>query len=141
MHDEVDKLHIWIVDRLDYWRSFAANTLEKAGFAVEAYSRYEELPGQDETMEREPDLVVLGCACSHNEERQLVEDLARRGCPVLILASVISCEDLRSLFLAGASDVSRRPDSPDLLVSLVRSDLASLVHQRRQPRFWREASL
>jgi DNA-binding response OmpR family regulator len=129
------------VDRLDYWRTFTADTLAQAGFTVESYGRYEELPGHGVAVERAPELVVLGCVRSQVEERQLVTELAHRGCPVLILSSVVSCDDARTLFLAGASDVVPRPGSPDLLLSLVRSDLASLADQRRQPRIWSEASL
>jgi DNA-binding NtrC family response regulator len=132
---------IWVVDRLDYWRAFAAEALRQAGFFVEAYSRYEELPSHNHTEKRHPDLVVLGCSHSRAEERQLVERLVQWGWPVLILSSTLSCEDFRSLFLAGASDVSQRPDSPDLLLSLVRSDLADLSRRLQQPRVWREASI
>jgi DNA-binding NtrC family response regulator len=133
-------LRIWVVDRLDHWRTFAAGTLERAGFTIEAYGRYEEVLGRREPV-REPDLVMLGCACAQAEERSLVAELARRGCPVVILSSTFSCDDLRSLFLAGASDVSRRPDTPDVLLSLVLSDLADLSRQRQKPRVWLEASL
>lgn len=139
MRNETEGSKIWVVDRLDCWRDFAAEALTKAGFAVERYDRYEELPGLDGG--KEPDLVVLGCARSQAAERQLVAELARQGCPVLIVSSSVSCDDLRALFLAGASDVSRRPDSPDLLVSLVRGDLDALARRRRQPRVWQEASL
>ena len=131
---------IWIVDRLDYWRSFAAETLERGGFAVETYAHYDELPCRSEGPAH-PDLVVLGCACSRADERLLVEAIVRRGWPVLILSSRLSCEDLRLLFLAGATDVFPRPDSPDLLLSLVRGDLVELALQQRRRRTWMEAAL
>jgi DNA-binding NtrC family response regulator len=141
LRTEIEATEIWVVDRLDYWRAFAAGTLEHAGFVVEAYGHYEELAGGGEKEQRHPDLVLLGCTRSRVEERRLIEELVRQGSPVLILSSSLSCDDFRSLFLAGAIDVSPRPNSPDLLLSLVRSDLADLIQKRQQPRAWFEASL
>jgi DNA-binding response OmpR family regulator len=140
MHTDITDSWLWVVDRLDYWRAFMANTLKQAGFCVEAY-RYEELPSDAGTEPHKPDLVVLGCARSRPEEQQIVQALVQREFSVLILSSTISQDDCRSLFLAGAADVSPRPHSPDILLSLVQSDLAGLAKQRRQSRAWRRATL
>jgi DNA-binding NtrC family response regulator len=131
---------IWVVDRLDHWRDLAVSTLEQAGFAVEAFGRYDELPSGND-VQQQPDLVVLGCARSYPEERQLVEELTHRGLAVLILGSCLSATDFRSFFLAGATDVSPRPNTPDYLLSLVQTGLIAITRLREQPQAWREATL
>jgi DNA-binding response OmpR family regulator len=107
--------------------------LEAAGFSVRSYRRYEEVLTENDEPKLGPDLVLLSCAASRDEEQNLLSLLVQRGCSVLILASFLSWADIRNLFRLGAADVIPRPTTEARLLSIVGIDLAIIARKRERP--------
>jgi DNA-binding NtrC family response regulator len=118
-----DMLRIWVVDRLDHLRDPLIRALNQRGFAVHSYNDYNELfiPTDPD----QPDLILLSCLRSKDEEIRLVRHLAQQGLQVLVLASSISLAEMRSSLLSGALDITERPSTRTALLSLVESTLSS----------------
>jgi DNA-binding NtrC family response regulator len=110
---------VWVVDRLDWWRTTVVAALRDAGFPVRAYDSYDAVLATLHSTSTGPDLVLLGCAGSHLEEAVLLRELVLRRWPVIVFASSLTLQDLREFFLAGASDVAERPQTANHLLSLV----------------------
>jgi DNA-binding NtrC family response regulator len=133
LNPESEAANIWVIDRQDHWRVLMVGVLEAAGFSVRSYRRYEELLTEsDEEPKPRPDLVLLSCAASQDEEQDLLSILVQRGCPVLILASFLSWTDVRELFRLGAADVVPRPATAARLLSVVGIDLTMITRKRKR---------
>ena len=122
------KREIWVVDHLDHWRTLAVEALRRAGLAIRDYREYSDLLAAP--YGSVPRLVLLGCVSSRAEELELVQELVRRGWPVIVLSSSLTLPDLRQLFHAGAADVIERPHAPAQLLSIVR---AGRIPASREP--------
>jgi DNA-binding response OmpR family regulator len=122
---------IWVIDRQDHLRTPIIQALHQEGFSVQPYKDYNELFRSSDPVQ--PDLVLLGCLRSQDEEKKLVEHLARQGRQVLILTSSTSLADMRSFFLSGALDVAERPHSRESLLSLVKAKLSSFFTHLSEP--------
>ncbi|HEU4874773.1 MAG TPA: hypothetical protein VFT44_16850 [Pyrinomonadaceae bacterium] len=123
------KLHkrILIVDRQEYWRGISAKALEEKGFEVKVLSTYDYSPETAYFNDKPPDLVVLGCASVKREEREFIQQVLADGPHLLVLSASLPWRDARSVFLAGADDVTDKPYDPDQLVSTVQEVLKSKV--------------
>ena len=111
--------HILIVDRQAYWRGLSSRVLEEKGFDVRVLSTYDYRPETAYFNHQPPDLVILGCASVKWEEREFVERVLADGPHLLVLSASLPWRDARSVFLAGADDVTDKPYDADQLVSAV----------------------
>lgn len=117
--------NILIVDRQEYWRGLSAKALEDKGFEVRVLSTYDYSPETAYFDHRPPDLVILGCASVKREERDFVERVLGDGPHLLVLCASLPWRDARSVFLAGADDVTDKPYDPAQLVTTVEEVLKS----------------
>ena len=120
-------LHILLVDRQEYWRGISAKALEEKGFQVRVLSSYYYSPETAYFDDNPPDLVILGCASVKREEREFIEQVLADGPHLLVLCASLPWRDARSVFLAGADDVTDKPYDPEQLISTVEHVLKSKV--------------
>lgn len=114
---------IWWFDRRDHWRRVYGQAIEAAGYAVWSWDRYT-YPPEGCSPREGPDLAVLSCAIVEEEERHLVQRAAVREDRILVLAVSLPRRVMRSLFLAGAFDVTTTPSDTRQLVALIARSLA-----------------
>jgi DNA-binding NtrC family response regulator len=114
---------ILVIDRQKYWRELWIHTLSKAGFVVQALDEYEYPPKIPSDRSRPSDLVILGCTIVGREELQLIERILDHKDRLLVSCTSLPWKTMRSLFLAGAEDVTDRTSEPDHLVALVETAL------------------
>ena len=110
---------VLVVDRQEYWRGLSAEALTGKGFAVKVLDRYEYSPDVAYFEGKPPDLVVLGCASIKREEREFIEAVLADGPRLLVFCASLPWPDARSVFLAGADDVTEKPYNPERVVSTV----------------------
>jgi DNA-binding response OmpR family regulator len=118
---------ILLVDRQEYWRGISAKALEDKGFQVRVLSSYDYSTETAYFDQEPPDLVILGCASVKREERDFIEQVLADGPHLLVLCASLPWRDARSVFLAGADDVTDKPYDPEQLVSTVEHVLRSKV--------------
>lgn len=118
---------ILIVDQQAYWRRISAKALEEKGFEVKVLSSYDYSPETAYFDHNPPDLVILGCASVKREEREFIQQVLADGPHLLVLCASLPWRDARSVFLAGADDVTDKPYDPEQLVSEVEYVLRSKV--------------
>lgn len=121
------KKTILIVDRQAYWRRISAKALEEKGFEVKVLSSYQYSPETAYFDHNPPDLVILGCASIQREEREFIQQVLADGPHLLVLCASLPWREARSVFLAGADDVTDKPYDPEQLVSEVEYVLRSKV--------------
>jgi DNA-binding response OmpR family regulator len=117
---------ILIVERQEYWGEFAANALVAAGFSVSILRNYDHCAFDHCVHQKTPDLVVLGCAGVEPDDQEMVEEVLRLRCPLLVFCTDPPWEVMHYLFRAGASDVVDKPYDPDRLINIVVQTLASV---------------
>ena len=118
---------ILIVDRESYWRSFSANSLEAAGFAVHTLDSYDYAAFLDYVRDEPPDLIVFGCGKVEPEDQEMIEHMLEQGCHLLVLCTSPEWALVQTLFRAGADDVADKPYDRGRLLDLIRQTLQSIV--------------
>ena len=114
---------IWLIDHRKYRRNFCRLALEKEGFAITESDQYL-YPPPGVRLDSKPALVVLGCTTVGPEERDLVGRIVKLHHSLLVLPTVVAPDVMRSLFRAGAQDVTEMPGAGDQLVQLVDGAIA-----------------
>jgi DNA-binding NtrC family response regulator len=107
-----------IIDRYPYWLTFAANTLQMAGYRVYTINSYEDiLPelSKGQTF----NLVILGCANVALAERLLITHLLTQHLHLIVLAKTLPSGMIRTLFLQGVDDVVEKTHDSTRLLSYV----------------------
>jgi len=138
MNTPSGRKRILLIDSQDLWRAPAAQALEAAGFCVSQANEFD-LNSESGAAERAPDVVILGCASVGCQERNWIQAVVAKGWPLQVLSASLPWEVMRSVFVAGASDVTERPYDPAQVVAIVSQTLMvladrdeySLVHRRR----------
>jgi DNA-binding response OmpR family regulator len=130
MTKDAGRKRILVIDRQKYWRGLWVRSLRKEGYVVRALGRYEYPPTILDDGSRPPDLVILGCTIVGTEELQLIERLLDRKQRLLVSCTSLQWKTMRSLFLAGAEDVTDRTSEPDHLVALVETALAHPISHK-----------
>lgn len=110
---------VLVVDRQEYWRGISAEALREKGFVVKVLSKYAYSPDTAYFDGEPPDMVVLGCASIKREERDFIQAVLADGPRLLVFCASLPWPDARSVFLAGADDVTEKPYNPDRVVSTV----------------------
>ncbi len=111
-------MKIVVIDLQSYWRDYSAETLRSAGHQIRTLQSYQE--ALQLSRERTSwDLILLGCAHVTQEEQRLVAHLIAQQQAVIVLATALSLQDLRSLFLQGARDVADKTYDPAELLTIV----------------------
>lgn len=120
MKDSDGKRKLLVIDRQDYWRALSEKTLSDVGFTVEVRDSYDwEFTGKGE-VSGHYDLVILGCAQIERDEQKLISRILESGLHLLILCTSLPWMMMRSLFLAGADDVTNKPYDPERLTGIVQ---------------------
>jgi len=118
-----------IIDHQAYWHTFAANTLQVAGYHVQTLESYEDVALELEKGQSF-NLVILGCADVALPERLLITQLLTQHLHLIVLANKLTSPMIRALFLQGVDDaVEKTHDSAHLL---------SYVDQAVERIAWRE---
>jgi DNA-binding response OmpR family regulator len=120
---------VLVVDRQEYWRGRSTEALKERGFIVKPLSTYDYSPETAYFDGEPPDLVVLGCASIKREERDFIHSVLADGPHLLVFCASLPWRDARSVFLAGADDVTDKPYDLDRLLNTVDD-----VFKRRVPR-------
>ena len=120
MKDSDRKRRVLVIDKQDYWRALSEKTLRGVGFDVESRDSYDWEPGE------KFDLVILGCAEIEREEKGLIGSILGSGEHLLVLCTSLPWMMMRSLFLAGADDVTKKPYDPERLTSIVQQVLENI---------------
>jgi DNA-binding response OmpR family regulator len=115
---------ILLIDPQDFWRVSAARALEAAGFSVCQASEYSPSSGQ---RKGPPDLVVLGCANVGAREQRWIQGIVTKHWPLLVLSASLPWEVMRSVFVAGADDVTEKPYDPEHLVTIIDETLKTIA--------------
>jgi DNA-binding response OmpR family regulator len=115
--------HILLVDYQTTWLERSARSLESCGFTVRSVDTYRYPPNEEADADGAPDLIVLGCASIGPDEQRFIKQVIDSGKPLVVLCSLLSPQVMRSLFLAGAQDVTRKPNNAAELVALVSQTL------------------
>lgn len=110
---------ILIVDRHEDWRNSSADALRRKGYSVLALDDYDYSAGTSYLDGEPPDLVILGCARIRREEQEFIAKVMADQRHLVVLCTSLPWDDMRSLFLAGASDVADKTPNPDHLVNIV----------------------
>jgi DNA-binding NtrC family response regulator len=118
---------ILIVDRQEYWRKLCADALAGKCYSVHTLSEYNYSPGSAYFDGLPPDLVIFGCARIGNEERGFIGKVLDDKRRLVVLSAVLTWMDMRSLFLAGALDVTDKPYDPAHIVSIVEEIFETVV--------------
>ena len=104
-----------IIDHQAYWHTFAANTLQVAGYQVQTLEAYEDVAPELENG-RSFNLVILGCSDVAMPERLLITQLLAQHMHLIVLANKLTSTMIRALFLQGVDDaVEKTHDSAHLL--------------------------
>ena len=104
-----------IIDHQAYWHTFAANTLQMAGYHVQTLESYEDVAPELEKGQSF-NLVILGCADVDRPERLLIMHLLTQHLHLIVLANKLTSAMIRALFLQGVDDaVEKTHDSAHLL--------------------------
>jgi DNA-binding response OmpR family regulator len=117
---------ILLIDRQELWRAPAARALEASGFTVFESADFESLSGQGDGLNI-ADLVVLGCASIGSQERSWIDAIVTRGWPLLVLSATLPWDVMRSVFLAGADDVTEKPYEPERLATIIDRTLTTIA--------------
>jgi DNA-binding response OmpR family regulator len=120
---------ILIVDRQDYWREISADALSRAGYTVRVISRYDLSQSEDYFDGQPPDLVVLGCASIKREEREFIEKALADNRSLLVLSASLPWDEMRAVFLKGASDVANKTYDPENLVRIIDETFDNLCEK------------
>src|SRR5690348_16685780 len=99
--EELHTTQIVVIDRQEYWRSFATKTLRSAGFVVQSYQDYANSLQQNK---ESVSLVILGCVHLGNAEQQFISQLLAQQHYLLVLCSYLTNQEMRLLFLKGVVD-------------------------------------
>lgn len=118
---------ILIVDRHEDWRNSSASALRRKGYSVLALSGYDYSAGAAYFDGEPPDLVILGCARIRREEQEFIAKVMADQRHLVVLCTSLPWDDMRSLFLAGASDVADKTPNPDHLVNIVKEVFDNVV--------------
>lgn len=104
-----------IIDHQVYWHTFAANTLQSAGYHVQTLESYDDVALKLEEGQRF-NLVILGCADVAMPERLLITQILTQRLHLIVLANKLTSAMIRALFLQGVDDaVEKTHDSAHLL--------------------------
>lgn len=123
-------IKVLVIDLQTYWREHVAHVLRQAGYQAVTLDNY------DDDLRRPRDgaawdLVLLGCASIAQAERELVTHLIASQQPVIVLSTTLSRQDLRSLFLQGALDVTDKTYHMAEILAIVERALGKQVHRNR----------
>jgi FixJ family two-component response regulator len=126
-----NRMSILVLDHQAYWREFATETLRFADYTVSARALYDEaLPPQQEGEKEEAILVLLGCPAIEQEERMLIARLLARGHYVIVFATLLPIQVMRTLFIKGVEDaVDKTYDSTEL-VEIVEQALERIAERK-----------
>jgi DNA-binding response OmpR family regulator len=124
---EPHQKHVVVIDRQDFWRGLSEEALRGEGFSVQVLDNYDYPPPGGYAGERPPDLVILGCASIKRDERKLIQRVLEAHQHLLVLCVSLPWPVMRSVFLAGADDVTDKTYDPARLVELVKDALGSLT--------------
>ncbi len=116
---------ILVIDHQPYWRDFYSEALKAAGFSVSSNDTYITPQNGPE----DPDLVVLGCSSVGPDEQHLISQVLTGRKHVLVLATFLPWQVMRSLFLQGVDDVVDKPSNTSYLVNIVRDALNNITAQ------------
>ena len=126
MNDSAEGKRILLIALEDRWRNESKSALGAEGFNVDATNNYSYLDPEGDNQDVTYDLVILGCADIGRDERTLIERVLDNREHLLVLISKFSWPRVRSVFLAGASDVANRPLEPSRLVEVVNQALKNM---------------
>lgn len=126
MKEDQKKRRVLIIDKQDYWRGLSEQTLRDVGFTVDTRDTYDWPPLVEGVEAKDFDLVILGCVQIEDEEKRLISRILENGAHLLVLCTSLPWMVMRSLFLAGADDVTNKPYDPERLTSIVQQVLNTI---------------
>lgn len=118
---------LFLVDAEDFWREFSHLSLNAAGCNIKTYNSYEGLKAVLTTSVNPPDLIIVGCSKPSPKEVRLIRYLRARKFRQLVLCSFFSRDEMKSLFFAGADDVSEKPFTSLRLISTIEESLDNIA--------------
>jgi FixJ family two-component response regulator len=124
--EELHTTQIVVIDRQEYWRSFATKTLRAAGFAVQSYQDYADAFQQNK---ESVSLFILGCVHLGNAEQQFISQLLAQKHYLLVLCSYLTNQEMRLLFLKGVVDTLDKTYSSIRFTSIVEQTLTSIAQR------------
>lgn len=120
---------IFVIDRQEYWRELAAQTLRASGYTVVTLATFEEAWSQH-LDQQDSSLVLLGCTNVEVEERLLIARLLSYQQHVIVLATFLPAQIMRALFLRGVEDAADKTYDPADLVNLVEQALQRITSRK-----------
>jgi DNA-binding response OmpR family regulator len=125
----VSKTKIFVIDKNEEWADLVVPALEESGFSVSDFNDYEETVIKSSILEERPDLVVLGCVKISNNEYNLIDFLLEEKLHLLVLCTTLPQKVMRTVFLAGADDVTEKPFDPNRTVKTVNEVLKNISNR------------
>ena len=116
---------ILIIDHQADWRERSAKILETQGFLVKTLDSYDPVLVGKVIAEHLPHLIILSCRQIEQKEFDLLGHILAQNLRVVVLSSTIPWPDMRRLFLAGAHDVTDKPDTQTHLLNIIQDALHS----------------
>ncbi len=139
MTQEVLRGRVWLVDRQEFFRRQAVQTLTEKGFSVEGFSSYEALLAR--SLIADAELAIVSCPSAGEDEKRVLRQLVANEVPVMFIVNFFTIEDMRKLFLKGALDVEEMPGSAEDMATIVTENLALVRKRRKESQLWVNAAL
>jgi DNA-binding response OmpR family regulator len=118
---------ILVIDRQKDWRISTADFLRGLGFLVKESESYEYTSAMAQIEDQAADLIILGCAVVKKEEQELIGKILNDRHHLLVFSASLPWADMRSVFLAGADDVTNKTYDHSRLRKAVTDVLANLA--------------
>jgi|SRR5947207_9911834 len=120
-----------IIDHQTYWHTFAANTLQIAGYHVQTLEAYEDVWAELEKGQTF-NLVILGCTDVAVPERRLITRLLTQDLHLIVLANTLTSAMIRALFLQGVDDAVEKTYDSTHLLTYVDQAIERIIWRKQQ---------
>lgn len=116
------EMTIIVVDELRNWRRFATSVLRKAGMDVTSmtFTQFEDRLSNPNC------LVIIGIDKLTENEMARIKRATDLGHTILVLATSLSTQDMRTLFHTGIYDSAPKPFDESTLINTVGESIQSL---------------
>jgi len=124
------RISILVIDRQTYWREYAGEALQDAGYQIATLGTY------GEVLDRIKDgaswnIILLGCASVEYQERMLITYLIAKSQPVIILSTALTVQGMRDLFLQGVEDVTDKTYHSAEIIAIIEQAQEQIIKRDR----------